>query len=72
MKYKALKSAVHNLGRFFASSLNWRDNDYVMSHLARAVVTSGEVELDVDLLSGSERAGAELRDPARHQGRWTP
>ncbi len=38
MKYKALKSAVHNLGRSFASSLNWRDNDYVMSQLARAVV----------------------------------
>ena len=52
MKYKVLKSAAHNFGHSFASSLNWRGDDYVMSHLARAVVSSGEVELNVDLLSG--------------------
>ncbi len=65
MKYKALKSAAHNVGRSFASSLNWRDNDYVMSHLARAVVTSGEVELDVDLLSGRAQPPPLLAEPVQ-------
>jgi hypothetical protein len=65
MKYKALKSAAHNVGRSFASSLNWRGNDYVMSHLARAVVASGEVELNVDLLSGRAQPASLLEEPVQ-------
>ena len=65
MKYKVLKSAAHNFGRSFASSLNWRGNDYVMSHLARAVVTSGEVELSVDLLSGQAKPTPLLEGPVQ-------
>jgi hypothetical protein len=65
MKYKVLKSAAHNFGHSFASSLNWRDNDYVMSHLARAVVTSGEVELSVDLLSGQAQPTRLLESPVQ-------
>ena len=65
MRYKVLKSAVHNSARSFASSLNWRGNDYVMGHLARAVVASGEVELNVDLLSGRAQATPLLEEPIR-------
>lgn len=67
MKYKTLKSAAHNFGHSFASGLNWRDNDYVMTHLARAVVASGEVELDVDLLSGQARPAFSW---GRFEGPW--
>ena len=28
MKYKAIKSAAHNLARSFASGLNWAESDY--------------------------------------------
>lgn len=63
MKYKVLRSAAHNVGHSFASGLNWHDNDYVMSHLARAVVASGEVELSVDLLSGQARPAPLLEGP---------
>jgi hypothetical protein len=76
MKYKVLKSAAHNFGRSFASTLNWRGNDYVMSHLARAVVTSGEVELSVDLLSGQAQPTALLDGPVQASVtdyvRWFP
>lgn len=65
MKYKALKSAAHNFGHSFASGLNWRGNDYVMSHLARAVVASGEVELNVDLLSGRADPAPLLTGPVQ-------
>lgn len=76
MKYKALKSAAHNFGHSFASGLNWRGNDYVMSHLARAVVTSGEVELNVDLLSGRAQPTPLLGGPVQASVadyvRWFP
>src|ERR1700730_2855707 len=76
MKYKVLKSAAHNFGRSFASSLNWRGNDYVMSHLARAVVASGEVELSVDLLSGEAKPTPLLEGPVQSSVtdyvRWFP
>ena len=65
MKYKALKSAAHNFGHSFASGLNWRGNDYVMSHLARAVVSSGQVEFHVDLLSGHAQPPPLLVEPVR-------
>lgn len=65
MKYKALKSAAHNFGHSFASGLNWYGNDYVMSHLARAVVSSGEVELNVDLLSGRAQPAPLLTAPVQ-------
>jgi len=76
MKYKVLKSAAHNFGRSFASSPNWRGDDYVMSHLARAVVTSGEVELSVDLLSGKAQPTPLLEEPVQTSVtayvRWFP
>ena len=76
MKYKVLKSAAHNFGRSFASSLNWRGDDYVMSHLARAVVASGEVELSVDLLSGQAKPTPLLEGPVQSSVtdyvRWFP
>jgi len=46
------QSAAHNGRPLVCPARSTGGNDYVMSHLARAVVTSGEVELDVDLLSG--------------------
>ncbi len=52
MKYKAIKSAAHNFGHSFVSLMNYRGDDYVMSHLARLVVETGRPQLSVDLLSG--------------------
>jgi hypothetical protein len=76
VKYKVLKSAAYNFGRSFASSLNWRGNDYVMSHLARAAVASGEVELNVDLLSGRAQPPSLLAEPVQASVadyvRWLP
>jgi hypothetical protein len=76
MKYKVLKSAAHNFGRSFASTLNWRGNDYVMSHLARAAVASGELELNVDLLSGRAQPPLLLAEPVQASVadyvRWLP
>src|SRR5439155_18249086 len=36
----------------FASTLNYAADDYIMSHLARRAVASGQTELIVDLLTG--------------------
>ncbi len=52
MKYKILKSAAHNFGNSFASTLNYAADDYIMSHLARRALTSGQTEMKVDLLTG--------------------
>lgn len=62
MKYKAIKSAVHNFGDSFASSLNWAVDDYAMSHLARRALADGQTEMIVDLLTG-EASPAELVRP---------
>lgn len=65
MKYKVLKSAAHNFGHSFVSLLNYRGDDYVMSHLARAAVETGAPELRVDLLSGRAEPQALLEPPIR-------
>lgn len=52
MKYKVLPSAAHNFGHAFMSTLNYVQNDYVMSHIAWAVHGSGKDCLEVDLLTG--------------------
>src|SRR6266850_3100548 len=62
MKYKALKSAAHNFGDSFASTLNYAAGDYIMSHLARRALASGRTEMTVDLLTG-EAGPPELVGP---------
>ena len=52
MKYKVIKSAAHNFGHSFVSLMNYRGDDYVMSHLARLVVETGRSEVSVDLMTG--------------------
>jgi hypothetical protein len=52
VKYKNIKSAAHNAADSFASSENYDSDDYIMSHLSRRVLETGERELRVDLLSG--------------------
>ena len=53
MKYKNIASAAHNFARSFASSVNWAEGDYVMSHLLRIAARSGINEFRVALPSGS-------------------
>jgi hypothetical protein len=52
MKYKAIKSAAHNFARSFASSLNWAESDYVMSHLLRAAIATHTQKYHIDLATG--------------------
>jgi hypothetical protein len=52
VKYKTLESAAQNFGNSFASTLNYAANDYIMSHLARRALASGQTAMSVDLLSG--------------------
>ena len=63
VKYKNIKSAAHNVADSFASSLNYDSDDYVMSHLARSVIETGERELTIDLLSGAGVPPALLPQP---------
>jgi hypothetical protein len=76
VKYKNIKSAGHNTADSFASSLNYDSDDYIMSHLARGVLQTGERELRVDLLSGSAEPAPLLTKPvARSLARtvdWFP
>src|SRR6266478_2603016 len=53
MKYKVIKSAAHNFARSFASSLNWAESDYVMSHLLRAAIATRTQKYDIDLTKGT-------------------
>jgi len=53
MKYKAIKSAAHNFARSFASSLNWAESDYVMSHLLRAAIATRTQAYHIDLTTGT-------------------
>ncbi len=53
VKYKNLKSIAHNFGHSFTSDMNWALDDYVMNHLARAAISSGQTELHADLLAGT-------------------
>ncbi|MDQ3820425.1 MAG: hypothetical protein M3362_22465 [Acidobacteriota bacterium] len=76
MKYKVIKSAAHNFGHSFASTLNYREGDYVMSHIARAVLATGARELQVNLLTG-EASPPELlpqvvRDAIASRIAWFP
>ena len=76
MKYKVIKSAAHNFGHSFVSLMNYRGDDYVMSHLARLVVETGCSELSVDLMTGRAEPRALLWGPvgasvAAHV-RWFP
>jgi hypothetical protein len=62
MKYKAIRSAAHNFGHSFMSTLNYVGNDYVMSHIAWAVADSGKAELRINFLDGTAEP-AELTPP---------
>ncbi len=65
MKYKVIKSAAHNFGHSFVSLMNYGADDYVMSHLIRAALATGERELRVDLLSGMAEPATLLTPPVR-------
>ena len=53
MKYKVIKGVAHDFGHSFVSLMNNIADDYVMDHLLRASVASGEPELRVDLRTGA-------------------
>lgn len=74
MKYKALKSAAHNFAHSFASDMNWAEDDYAMSHIARAAVVSGREELRADLRTGdygpAELLGSGVRRVLEARRAW--
>jgi hypothetical protein len=45
MKYKNLKSVAHNFGHSFTSDMNYAEDDFVMSHLARSAIRTGSTEM---------------------------
>jgi len=65
VKFKNIKSAAHNTADSFASDLNYDAEDYVMSHLARRVIETGDRELVVDLLSGKATPASLLCGPVQ-------
>ena len=65
VKFKNIKSAAHNTADSFASDLNYDSEDYVMSHLARRVIETGDRELVVDLLSGEATPPSLLISPVQ-------
>jgi hypothetical protein len=70
VKYKAIKSAAHNFAHSFVSSMNYVGDDYVIGHLARAAVASGEPEFRVDLLTGDAGPSAFLTEPVTSSLEW--
>ena len=76
MKYKALKSVAHNFGDSFASTLNYAVDDYIMSHLARRALASGQTEMKVNLLPGEagppELVGPPVDESITVRVRWFP
>ena len=76
MKYKTLKSAAHNFGTSFASTLNFAAGDYIMSHLARRALASGQTEMSVDILTGAVSPPALVGPPVGEsiadRLRWFP
>lgn len=70
MKYKHIRSAAHNFAHSFSSLMNYHAADYVMSHLARAAIASGEPELRVDLLTGHAEPEALLPPAVRESIGW--
>jgi hypothetical protein len=76
VKYKALRSAAHNFGASFASGLNYAAGDYIMSHLARRALASGQTEMTVDLLTGEAGPPALMAPPVDEsiavRLRWFP
>lgn len=70
MKYKAIKSVAHNFGHSFVSLTNYLVDDYVIGHLARAAVASGEPELRVDILAGDAEPAALRVPPVKSSLEW--
>jgi hypothetical protein len=76
VKYETLKSAAHNFGKSFASTLNFAAGDYIMSHLARRAMASGQTEMSVDILTGAasppELVGPPVGESVADRQRWFP
>src|SRR2546425_10076739 len=76
MKYKAIRSAVHNFGHSFTSTLNYVGDDHVMTHLLRAAVRLGKNQLRVNLLSGTVEpdgfVNSDVRQSIDAYVRWFP
>lgn len=51
-----LKSVAHNVCHQFASTLNYWGDDYGINHLARSVVSAGNL-VTIDLLAGTSHPG---------------
>jgi hypothetical protein len=76
VKYETLKSAAHNFGKSFASTLDFAAGDYIMSHLARRAMASGQTEMSVDILTGAasppELVGPPVGESVADRQRWFP
>ncbi len=76
MKYRTIKSVAHNFADSFASTLNYVDEDYVLSYLARRARDTGKDQLVVDLITGVaspvELACAPVADAINRRVEWFP
>jgi hypothetical protein len=76
VRYKIIKSAARNFADSFASTLNYVADDYVLSHLARRAIATGETELVIDLLSGAtvpvSLAAPPVAEALQRRVRWFP
>ena len=62
-KRKPLKSVARSMADSFTSLMNYRDDDYVMEHIATQARQTGRTRLDADLLSGPLEPDEFVRPP---------
>jgi len=51
-RYKVLESVAHNVAHSYLSLMNYRGDDYVVSHLFRAAKAAGQPHVRIDVLKG--------------------
>ena len=52
MKYKNIKSAIHNFGHSFVSLMNYVDDDYIIDEMNKLVTNNKLNELSINFLTG--------------------
>jgi len=64
-RYKVLKSVAHSVAHSFTSSLNYRDDDYVLGHILRRARETGHRQLRFSLLTNHAEPESLLIPPVR-------
>lgn len=64
-RYKVLKSVAHGYAHSFTSTLNYRDDDYVLGHFLRQAREAGSGSLRADILTGEAAPDSLVAQPVR-------